>query len=479
MHALDFPLTALRELLDARLVSSVELARTCIARTQAQSAVNAWVDFQPQALLEAAQRADARLAAGERLPLLGIPLALKDNIEALGFTCAAGTQALTGFKPQADAAIVAKLKAAGAIIAGKVSMHELALGITNNNAVTGAVRNPWQHACIPGGSSGGSGAVVGARLVSAAIGTDTGGSVRVPAALCGATGFRPSVGRWSGSGIIPISHTRDTAGPLAHTVADCAFLDSIVTGQKKDGATATLEAIACQTLRLGVPRLPFWEDLEADLQTLAEQALERLRQAGITLVEFDLPDLMDASARAGFPIALYEFAQDLRVWLDRQNNRQNNGQPLTLETLLEQVGSPDVQAVLADIRAGKFIPESDYQQALQARTRLQAIYTRAFETHKVDALIFPTTPRTAAKIGEDATVELNGRQVPTFPTFIRQTDPGSVAALPGVSVPVGLAHGLPVGLALDGPIQSDRRLLSIAQTVQNLLPPAPRLNPSD
>jgi len=247
-------------------------------------------------------------------------------------------------------------------------------------------------------------------------------------------------------------------------VADCALLDSIVTDQ-----TNTLEAIACRTLRLGVPRLPFWEDLEADLQKLAEQALERLKRAGITLVEFDLPDLMDASARAGFPIALYEFAQDLRAWLDRQNN------PLTLETLLEQVGSPDVQATLADMRAGKFIPESDYQQALQARARLQAIYAHAFETHRVDALIFPTTPRTAAKIGEDATVELNGRQVPTFPTFIRQTDPGSVAALPGVSIPAGLAHGLPVGLALDGPRLSDRRLLSIAQTVQNLLPAPPRL----
>jgi len=167
----------------------------------------------------------------------------------------------------------------------------------------------------------------------------------------------------------------------------------------------------------------------------------------------------------------------LRACLARQGSGQNH--PVTLETLLAQVDSPDVQAVLADMRAGHFMPESDYRQALQARARLQAIYAHAFETHKVDALIFPTTPRTAARIGEDATVELNGRQVPTFRTFIRQTDPGSVAALPGVSIPVGLAHGLAVGLALDGPGQSDRRLLSIAHTIQNLLPAPPRLNIPD
>jgi len=464
MHALDLPLTALRELLDARLVSSAELASACIARTQARPDLNAWVDFQPQALMAAAQQMDVRLAAGERLPLLGIPIALKDNIQATGFTCAAGTKALAGYRPATDAALVATLKAAGALIAGKLGMHELAMGVTNNNAVTGAVKNPWNPACIPGGSSGGSGAAVGARLVPASIGTDTGGSVRIPAALCGVTGFRPTTGRWPGVGIVPISRTRDTAGPLAHTVTDCALLDAIVTGQTH----TALETVQPQALRLGIPRLPFWQDLDSGVQALAEQTLERLTQAGITLVEFDLPDVLDLNARAGFPIALYEFTRDMRTCLQAS--------PVTLETLLAEVGSPDVQAVLADMRAGQFMPQAAYEQALQARARLQQVYTQAFAHHHVDALLAPTTPRPAARIGEDTTVVLNGKQMPTFPTFIRQTDPGSVAALPGVSIPIGLVDGLPVGLALDGPMQSDRRLLTIAHTLQNLLPAPPRLS---
>jgi len=254
----DCSITKLREMLDARLISSVALAQACIQRSQQQAALNVWVDFQPERLLQAARQADARLAAGERLPLLGIPIALKDNITATGFACAAGTRALAGYTPQTDAAVVARLKAAGAIIAGKVGMHELALGISNNNAVTGAVRNPCNPDCIPGGSSGGSGASVAARLVAASIGTDTGGSVRVPAALCGVTGLRPTVGRWPGAGIFPISHTRDTAGPLAHTVADCALLDAVVTATITGERSAPLEK-NCQEGRIWTAACKRWQ----------------------------------------------------------------------------------------------------------------------------------------------------------------------------------------------------------------------------
>jgi len=182
-------------------------------------------------------------------------------------------------------------------------------------------------------------------------------------------------------------------------------------------------------------------------------------------VELDLPELAELTAQAGFPIALYEFERDMATCLQAQKTG------ITLQTLVEQVGSPDVQAVLADIRAGRGVSADDYQQALHARARLQQHYAQAFERTRVQALVFPTTPRTAAPIGEDATVLLNGRAVPTFPTFIRQTDPGSVAALPGVSLPIGQVQGLPVGLALDGPAQSDRHLLALAQAVQERLTP--------
>ncbi|RYY91708.1 MAG: indole acetimide hydrolase, partial [Comamonadaceae bacterium] len=414
MQALDLPLTALRELLDAGLVTSAELAEQCIGRTQAASALNAFTSFQPDALREQARQADQALRAGVRLPLLGIPIALKDNIQAEGAPCAAGTTALAQGAPVHDAELVRRLRAAGAVIAGKLNMHELAFGITTNNAVTGATRNPWDTTRIPGGSSGGSGAAVGARLVPAAIGTDTGGSVRVPAALCGVTGFRPTVGRVPADGIAPISATRDTAGPLGYTVRDCALLDEVLTGTRQP-----LVAVGLQGLRIGVPRDPFWQDLAPDVRAVAEAAVESVRRAGAVLVEFDLPGIMDLDAQCSFPVALYEFARDMRIYLAAQQRG------VSLEEVIAGVGNPDVRGAVGTLLAGGAIPEPVYLQALAARAQLQAQYRSAFAQYGVEALIFPTTPRTAAPIGEDETVELNGRQQPTFGTFIRNTDPGS------------------------------------------------------
>ena len=468
MHAIDLPLTAIRKLLDGGTVSSLDLAEACISRSQANADINTWVCFDAEALRQEARKADSRLAAGERLPLLGIPVALKDNIEAMGMTCGAGTGALHGKLPKADAELVSKLRAAGAVIAGKVGMHELAFGITNNNAVTGSVRNPWDRSRILGGSSGGSGAVGGAHLVPHAIGTDTGGSVRVPASLCGVTGFRPTVGRVPGQGIAPISVTRDTAGPLAYTVADCALLDSVLTGAQEPTAAPVLKG-----LRIGVPREPFWSDLEPELKRVAERALDVLREADVELVDVQLPAIGDLNATVSFPVALYEFVRDMREYLE------SRGRGVTLEEMIAAVGSPDVRGAVGTLLTGGGIPEDVYKSALQAREKLQTLYKQTFESNRIEALIFPTTPRTAALIGEDETVELNGVQHPTFGTFIRNTDPGSNASLPGVTIPIGLAHGLPVGLALDGPINSDRRLLAIAEAVQSALPPAPQLKTSN
>ena len=464
MHAIDLPLSAIRKLLDGATVSSLDLAEACIARSQANTDLNVWVCFDAEALRKEARDADSRLAAGERLPLLGIPIALKDNIEAAGMACGAGTASLSGKQPQGDAELVARLRAAGAVIAGKVGMHELAFGVTTNNSVTGAVRNPWDRARIPGGSSGGSGAVVGARIVPASIGTDTGGSVRVPAALCGVSGFRPTVGRVPGRGIAPISVTRDTAGPLAYTIADCALLDAVMTGAKDSQMKVELKG-----LRLGVPRLPFWNDLEPGLEQMAESALEALLQVGVELVDVDMPALSELNASVSFPVVHFEFVRDMREYLDVR------GCGVTLEQMIAAVGSPDVRGAVGTLLTGGGIPEDVYESALRARVQLQTLYRQTFKLHRIEALVFPTTPRVAALIGEDETVELNGTQLPTFGTFIRNTDPGSNASLPGATIPLGLANSLPVGLALDGPVNSDRRLLAIAEAVQAVLPSAPQL----
>ena len=200
---------------------------------------------------------------------------------------------------------------------------------------------------------------------------------------------------------------------------------------------------------------------------MAQQALEALRGAGVVLVEVDLPGLPEANGAASFPVALYEFVRDMRSYL------RDARRGITLEQLVAGVRSPDVAGLVPGLLGEGAIPEAVYQEALAARRRLQAIYAAAFRSAGVAALLFPTTALTARPIGEDETVELNGERGPTFGTFIRNTDPGSNAAIPGVTLPAGLSGGLPVGLALDGPAGSDRSLLGIAAAIEALLPPAP------
>ncbi len=439
-----------------------EVAEQCIARTQAGVALNAYVHFDADGLRRQAREADARLAAGHRLPLLGVPIALKDNIDAAGMPCGNGTAALHGRAPHQDAALVRRLRDAGALITGKLGLHELAFGITSHNAVTGAVHNPWDLRRMPGGSSGGAGAAVAARLVPVAIGTDTGGSVRVPAALCGVAGLRPTVGRVSGQGLAPISTTRDTAGPLARSVADLVLLDGVLSGE-----TTPLPPIAPSDLTLGLPQEGFWDDLEPGVRSAAEATLDRLRAAGVRLVPVSLPGIAQLNGEVSFIVALYEFVRDMTRYL------AEGQRGVSFEQLVAAVASPDVKAVTGPLITGGAVPEAAYQQAMEARKKLQALYADAFSRSGAAALVFPTTPRTAARIGEDETVRLNGRTGPTFGTFIRNTDPGSNAAIPGLSLPIGLSDGLPVGLALDGPAGSDRRLLAIGAAIERLLPSMP------
>lgn len=447
---------ALRQWLRDRTTTCVAEVTALITRTQEHAGLNGYVEFDAQGLLEQAGAADLRIAAGEDLPLLGVPIALKDNIDASGFASAAGTPALQGRHPRHEAEIVLRLRAAGALIAGKTTMHELAFGITTNNAFTGAARNPWNPALSAGGSSGGSGVVVAAGLVPAAIGTDTGGSIRVPSALCGLVGWRPSVGRVPGHGIAPISTTRDTAGPMARHVADCRLIDGVLSGDH-----SAPQAVALPGLRIGLPRERFWEDLEPGVQDACTEALERLRAAGVEFVELTLPGLDEANAIASFPISFYEFVRDMRSYL------RTAERGVDFETLVTQIRSPDVAAILQPLLGAGAVTPQAYREALAARARLQQIYAQAFASHGLAALMFPTVPLTARPLGQDDTVMNNGRQVPTFHTFIRNTEPGTNAGIPGITLPAGFSGGMPVGLAMDGPSGSDRQLLAMAAAVEH------------
>ncbi len=392
-----------------------------------------------------------------------MPLALKDNLNTADLPTSGGTPGLKGHRPKHNAAIVEKLLAAGAIVLGKCNLHELAFGITNNNATFGPARNPHAPDRIPGGSSGGTAVAVAARLAPGGVGTDTGGSVRVPAALCGIVGFRPSTGRWSQAGVVPISHTRDTPGPMTRGVADCALMDSVVTGAPGELASKSL-----QGLRIGVPRRHFWEDLDPELGRICESVLSQLKEAGVVLVEVDMSEEAALDGEAGFPIALYETVVDLGSYLADHNTG------LDFAGLAERAASPDVNGILMSLAGDGAVPEPVYRKALQQRSTLQDAYRRHFGEQGIAAVIFPTTPAPAALIGEDETFDLKGKPHPTFATFIRNSGPGSVAGIPGISLPAGItAAGLPVGIELSGPVSSDRELLAIGAAVERLLPKLP------
>ena len=445
--------SALRE----RACSCREYVEALVARCEAMASLNAFVSHDWDALLAAARAVDH--GSGTHGPLAGVPLALKDNIDTTALTTSGATGALAGFVAPRNAPVADALFSAGALLGAKANMHELAFGITNNNAVTGAARNPWDPSMTPGGSSGGTAAAVAARMMPGGIGTDTGGSVRLPAALCGVAGFRPSVGRYPGAGIIPISHTRDTAGPIARAVADLRLLDAVMagTGPRDPGALPELRG-----LRLGVPRTAFFSDLEAEVAAEAARVLDLLSELGVELVEAEIPDVSDLNAAVGFPIALYEFVRDLPRYL------AGNGIELSMNEVLEGIGSPDVKGIVASQLGPEAMPEAAYRRALEVdRPRLQRTYAACFAEQEVEAVIFPTSPVSARPLGEDETIDLNGERVPTFATFIRNTDPGSNAGLPGISLPTGLTStGLPIGMELDGPSGSDERLLAVAAAVE-------------
>jgi mandelamide amidase len=335
------------------------------------------------------------------------------------------------------------VRRAGAVIAGKTNMHELALGTTNRNPAFGDVRNPVDVTRSAGGSSGGSAAAVAAGLVPIALGSDTGGSVRIPASWCGIVGFRPTVGRWPGAGVVPLSTTRDTVGVLATSVAEVALVDSVVTG------SSAPDRVDLQGIRLGVPREGFYADLHPEVAARTEAALDRLADAGAELVEVRVIAAHELDDDCGFTLVLYELARALPRYLATLPAPHGK---LTLAEVIAEVSSPDVRQIVEGMLAEP-VPEPVYRAALSTRERLRAAYASMFERDQVAALVYPTVPMVAPPL------EAEG----VFRASIQNTSPGSVAGLPSISVPNGsTGEGLPIGLSLEGSSGSDSRLLAIA-----------------
>lgn len=464
----DFSMAeALARLADGSL-SAEALVGACIARAQARPELNVFVTLDVEGALAAARRVDAARARGETLPpLAGIPLVVKDNIHAAGLPATAGTPALANFVPAEDAPVVASLRAAGAIVLGKTNMHELAFGATGYNAAfhcpeTVGVRNPYDASRIAGGSSSGSAAALGARMALAALGTDTGGSMRIPCALDGCASLRPTMGRYDQRGLIPISTSRDTAGPMGVCMADVALLDAFVTGDM------ALPPVELGQLRLGVVA-GFWANLDAEVGPVATAVRARLGAAGVTLVEVPDAQIQALNEAIGFPVVLHEAYDAMVAYLAEQ------GPGITIETLFQGIASPDVRAIYEQCVLPRQLPAPDggsrdsapvYAEAIATgRPALKAHYRELFERYALDAFVFPTVPVVAPLAHPEVSLPQN------FHLLIQNTEPAASAGLPCIQLPVGqgAASGLPIGLELDGPQGSDRRLLAIGIALEAVL----------
>lgn len=410
----------------------------------------------------ARQKDQERASPRARGALHGIPFAAKDNIDTVDYPTTACTPALLGNHPPRNAPVVQRLFDAGAFLLGKANMHELAFGITNNHGAFGAAHNPYDPRMIPGGSSGGAAAVVAAGVVPFALGSDTAGSVRVPAALCGIVGFRPTLRRYSQDGVVPISPTRDTIGPFARTVADIAFVDGIITGDA-DAPTP----VKLSELRIGIPRRYYYETLEHDVASQMQRLLDALCADGVTLIEQDIPDIAKLDEAVSFIVVNYEARPSLERYLSQSAPR------ISFDSVISKITSPDVKRAYEAIAKQNLVSEERYRQAIEHdRAALQRAFADYYSGHRLDALLVPTCCMTARPIGHDHTVELNGEQVPTFMSFIRNVDPSANAGVPSISIPIGLSiAGLPIGAMIEGPAGSDRRLLAIAQTLEGVCGP--------
>lgn len=462
-----------------------------INRAKSLSELNAMISFDEAGALAAAKQVDADRAAGKTMgALAGLPIVVKDNINTKGLKTTGGTWSLRNFQPKTNAPSVQKLLDAGAIILGKSNLHEWAFGITSTNFTLGIdpitkeasrpAKNPYDTSRIPGGSSGGTAIAVAARFAPAGLGTDTGGSTRVPASFCGIAGFRPSVGDGAGKGrrypdtatdALPISTTRDTLGPMGRTVADIALLDAVITG----GVVPTAKAL--KGLKIGIPAA-FWADLDDSVKTVADAAKKKLADAGVVFVEADLTGIMALNDSISFPIALHEPVAAIPAYLSA-----NSAPVTTVAQVQAGLASPDVQGAFGAIAGDVFGAAPGGNGAYAAamvpvtggRALLQKLYKDYFTAQGVECVLFPTTLLAAPKIdaakGSDKLSYTVGgveqKDKDTFGTCIRNTDPCTNAGLPSLSIPAGLTvGGLPVGMEIDGPLGSDANLLAIGMAIE-------------
>ncbi len=470
MH--DKTLSELAAGLKQREFSSQELTRHFLDRiARHNETLNAFVTVTEEHAMAAAQAADARLSGGDGGPLTGIPLAQKDIFCTLGIKTSCGSKMLDNFPAPYDATVVAKLKDAGTVLLGKLNMDEFAMGSSNETSYYGTVKNPWRLDCVPGGSSGGSAAAVAAGLTPAATGTDTGGSIRQPAAFCGITGLKPTYGRVSRWGMIAFASSLDQGGPMARSAEDCALMLGAMAGFDEKDSTSVNQPVPDYTatlnqdlagLKVGLPKEFFEGELDSGVAQALEQAIAEYKKMGVAFKEISLPNI-GLSVPAYYVIAPSECSSNLArydgVRYGYRCQDPKDLEDLYLRTRGEGFGAEVKRRILIGtyaLSAGYY--DAYYLKAQKIRRLIADDFKRAFE--EVDVLLGPTTPTPAFGIGEKT-----GDPIAMYLSDIF-TIAVNLAGLPGMSIPVGFADGKPVGMQLIGNYFDEARLLNVAHRYQ-------------
>lgn len=472
-------LKTLSQMLASKQTSSLELTQTFLQRiAQHNPQINAYISLDTDKTLAQAQAADAMIAAGKAQPLTGIPIAQKDIFCAKGWTTTCGSKMLANFVAPYDAHVISQFDAVGAVNLGKTNMDEFAMGSSNETSYFGGVKNPWDFDRVPGGSSGGSAAAVAARLCAAATGTDTGGSIRQPASLCGFTGLKPTYGLVSRYGMIAFASSLDQAGPMAKSAEDCALMMNVMAGfdardstsldRPKEDYTRGLDKMTGEQplkgLRIGLPKEYFADGLDAGVASVVQAAIAEYKKLGAEMVDISLPNT-SLSIPVYYVLAPAEASSNL----SRYDGVRYGHRAAEYDDLMDMYKKSRAEGFGAEVKRriliGTYVLSAGYYDAYylkaqQIRRLIAQDFTEAFK--QCDVIVGPTAPSTAFKAGEkaDDPVAMYLQDVYTIAT--------NLAGLPGMSIPAGFSNGLPVGLQIMGNYFDEARMLDVAHAYQQV-----------
>jgi aspartyl-tRNA(Asn)/glutamyl-tRNA(Gln) amidotransferase subunit A len=444
-------ISELAPLLQKRAISPVELFDATLKRAhRLQPKLNSFITISEEEGRKAATEAEAEIRNGHyRGPLHGIPISIKDLFATRGVRTTAGSKVLANSVPDFDATAVARLRQAGTVMIGKANMHEFAYGVTNDNPHYGAARNPWDETRVPGGSSGGSAAAVASSQCTASLGSDTGGSIRIPSAACGTVGLKPTYGRVSRYGAIPLAWSLDHVGPITKTVEDAAIMLGAIAGPDPNDPTASSRPVpdyrkemmkGIRGVRLGIPRQYFFDHIDPEIRQAVDKAIRELESLGATTVDVDIPNLENCAAMEAH-ITLVEATSYHEPYLQRQPDNY----------------SP---AVRTNLEAGRYLLATDYVKSQRARTLLQRNFNQAFRG--VDAIVSPTLPAFSPRVG-DVWVQSGDLREFVVDAFLRFNIPYDLTGFPAISIPCGFGStGLPIGLQIAGKTFDETTVLRVA-----------------